>query len=426
MKSGSFTCKAGRFVCLFLLIFGWSVTGQAETVMLRYEDLPQRVRESNGAVQSSRFSVEASERRTGSFERSFLPQVEVKGGAAYFKTGNHDRAVQPYGGGEVSVNFFHGGRDRLEEDNRTAQVKAEQARAEKSYREELVTVRLLYWDLVYERERLKTLQTMASLNAENRGAANQRVEKGLTTTTEVLAFTLLGSQMEEEMASAKHEISLVQQALAARLGIAPGATIQTIASIPHEHDPSLLAAASEGDADPDVAFLKAQAKTNETTGKQLSRWWTPSVDVYGGTYLYTLQEREYLDMENRLDAGVGIRLHSTVFDGGRAKRDAQSERMQAQAAMRLARHKEKIAGTEIGLTQEELVHLHELIHGAQSYLTQGRRLLRQTLEEYTLGLRSSQDVLSSIDRLLTLHHQDLDRRREYQKTKVKLMSLLGH
>ena len=423
MKQLQLHSKRLSSVCLFIFLLFTSSSLRSETVSLKYEDLPRLVHEKSGAVQASNISIQASQAKTGYLKRSFSPNVNVSGGAEYFKTGFYSPRAEPYGGGEVSMNLYRGGKDQLEDHYRQSEVTLSESKKEKVLRDEISQVRTLYWDLVYQREKIRILSELKQLNVQSVKSAQTRVQRGLTTNTDLLSMNLFAKQIQEEIESAQHEIELLQLALNARLGWEDKTSIQTSSQIPH--DETALSKELPVEAPPEVKMLKAQAQLNKIESKQLSRWWTPALDVYGKSYLYTLQDREYPELENRLDAGVGVRLSSNVFDGFQSKHDSKSQLRQAIANETLAAHKNKILKNDAQLAQEEMRHLHQLIHNGQNYIGQARVILKQTLEEYDLGLKNTQEVLAILDRLLSLKQSELQRRLEYQKTKVKLLAILG-
>ncbi len=425
MKSFLIHFQKTNFVCLFIFILFIGRLAQAETILLKYENLPRLLQEKNGAVSAADLSIQANKERTGFLNRSFLPHVNVDGGVEHFKTGNHSAKTQPYGGAEVTMNLFRGGKDKLEDQSRQSQVTLSESKKEKIIREELSNARNLYWDLVYQREKIKILNQMSQLNIQSQKLAQARVQRGLATNTDVLSIKLFGKQIKEEIESAKHEEKLLQLALAVRLGWKDDSILKTATQIPHEKIEALSNDFIKEVTHPEVEILKGQAQLHKIQSKQFSRWWAPSLDVYGKSYLYTSQEREFPSLKERLDTGVGIKVSSNLFDGLNSRRDAQSEVQQSIANETLAKHKNNILRNDAQLAQEEMIHLSQLIQNGKSYIQQYNVILQQTLQEYDLGLRNTSEASSTLNQYLTLKKSELQYRLEYQKTKTKLLSILG-
>ena len=392
---------------------------------LRYEDLSDLVHKKNGAVEAAGHKVEASRLRTGHLTRSLLPHLDTLGGAEHFRTGPYPTDTQPYGGVELFVNVYRGGQDSLEERHRQAELGVAEAEKEESIREQLSQVRSLYWDLVFERELLTVLKDMSRRNAEGSKAAGRRKSRGLISDTDVLAFSLTGHQLNEQVSSSEHEIQLIEMALRPRLNWSENEKVETPSVIPHSHDETLLSGKPDSADHPETRALLAKAESAEAQASQQGRWWQPSVDVYGTYQLYTLRERFYPTLRDRFDWAVGIRLRMHVFEGAQQVREAASGQRSAQANQTLAEYKKRTLTTDIRLAQEEMRHIHELIHGAEETIEKGKRLLSQGLSEYDRGVRTTSDILGIDDRVLSFQKTYVERRRDYQKAKVKLLSLMG-
>jgi len=397
----------------------------AETFELRFEDLPRLVRERNPAFQASNLSVEASQARTGYLNRSLKPQVSAAVGAERFQTGRFSPETQPYGGTEATLNVFRGGRDRLEEAHRQGLVSLAETSREQIFRQELSKTRGLYWQLVTERERVTQAEALLTRAAEVRKSAQRRVARGLTTNTDVLAIDLYIQQLQEQRTSALHEMFLIQMALRPPLQTPADAELTTPGVIPHDHVEAPLGATALASQAPAVTALKTQAEMHKVQSEQSRRWWMPALDVYGQYALYTLRDRDYLRQSDRWDWATGVRAKLSLFDAFQSNREATAGKRLSDATSKQAGYERETYAAEVRIAQEEMKHLHELIHGSESYLEQAQKLLQQTLSEYDRGLRTAQEVLGAIERLAILHSQNLNRRYEYQKTKTRLLALVG-
>lgn len=418
IKKRSFSARA-------LILFAVVGSVVSPGLTLKYDDLPDLIQKKNGAVASSVGGIESSRERTGHLYRSYLPHVDFMAGTEHFKTGPFPADMQPYGGVELSVNIFKGGNDLLEERARTAQVGIAESQREKVLREELSGARDYYWELVFQREYLGVLKEIVELNQQGKKAANRRVSRGIVSKTDVMIFDLYSHQLDEQIESANHEIDLIQLALRPRLGFSEADRIETPSIIPHDHDDTLIKSKPDIASHPEVTGLLSQVAQREAQASQSSRWWTPSVDVYANYSLYTLRERFYPATQDRYDYALGVRLKMHLFDGFDSHQDAQSEHKAAASAEQMAAYRRRTLDTDIRLAQEEMTHIHELVHGAEKFIEQSGKLLKLSLGEYDRGVRTSSDILAMNDRLLTLKKLYLERRRDYQKTKVKLLSLLG-
>jgi outer membrane protein len=402
-----------------------AVGARAETVELKFEDLPKLVAERNENASGAESLADSARARTGSFGRSYLPTIDAQAGSERFQTGRYPYRSEPYGGVEAKLNLFRGGRDKLEEGARESQLRGARASAKKTYETELTQARKAFWELVSLRETASLLKEALSENEKHVSMAARRIARGLAAETDRLEFQIYASQLGEEVESLEHETLLVQLRLAALLGAAPGAQFTTLDAVPHDHDDALLSAGFDSAAHPDVAWAKASAETAGFQKGEAMRRWTPSVDVYGGYFLYTLRERDYLDRGARDDRVIGARLSLPLFDGLRTLSDARAFSAQAEGYRHQANQRARAMTAQVEITKEDLKHEHELVHRSEERIAQGKRYLALTLDEYGRGVKNSIDVLGAAQRFTTFEKQYAERRREYQTVRCDLLALLG-
>lgn len=413
-----------RALLLLILVASPAPARAGEAVTVRFEDLPRLVAEKNRAVSGAGRLVEAARARTGSLGRSYLPTLGLEAGAERFTTLHHPARTEPYGHAEAKVNLLHGGRDRLDAGVRESQVELASAEGRKTSAGELAAARATYWQLVSDRETVKLVTEALAENEKLLKLAQRRISRGLAAETDRLEFELYGSVLQEERESLTHAAFLLQIRLAAALGMPPTTAITTPETVSHEHDEALLTASFDAAASPDTRALAARAAVLELERKKARGWWAPSLDVYGGYYLYTLRERDSFARRERDDRAVGARLSVPLFDGLRSASDAKALRLQAEGVARQRDQRELAAGAEVLTAQEDLKHDHELVHYAEERIEKGRDYLARTLEEYERGVKNSLDALGAAQRYLGYRRQYAERRRDYQLTKTGLLALM--
>jgi outer membrane protein len=416
----------GSFFGLLMFLLPANALADATPISVRYEDLPRLLQERNEAVQGSQLLAQSSQARTGYFWRSFLPQTIFYAGGEQFKTGTYAPTAQPYGGLEVAVNLFRGGRDRQEERIRQSQASIEEASARVTYQKELSEVQTLYWDVLYTKELLEHLRQAMKLKDNGFQAANRRFRRGLVTRTDLLEFEIYGSQLKEGIESLEHENQLNSIRLKAVLGLSEDAILQISADrIVHDHDETLLRSDLQAEKNPEFLELRENQEIADLQRSRAARWWAPSLDIYGGYLLYTLRDRTFDSIQDRVDIVGGVRLQFNLFDGGQSLADARSWSLQANGLEKAASQRLRHLNGRIKTTQGEMIHLHELLHASEERIRQGLSYLKSTQEEYDRGVKNSPDLLSAIERYISYQAQYVERRRDYQKAKVSLQGLLA-
>ncbi len=412
--------RYGIAICLLL-----SISAQADVIELRAEDLPRLVSERNQSARGSLISVEAAEKRTGHLARSYLPSLSLDLGGETFNTGPYSTLTQPYGSVEARINLFRGGKDLLESRSRYAQVNEAAAQARKSQASVLTEARRAYWELVYERELISVLEEARKENDRHLAAANRRIQRGLTTATDRLDFEIHRSQVAEEIESMTHATVLTQIKLRALLAFSEETEIKSLSIIPHVHDETFLTFKLKSESHYEVASLRASEEQSRNESAQWNRWWTPTLDAYGGYYLYTTRDRDYLDQSRRSDTAAGVRMNLHLFDGLQSRNSASAAEIKAEALRNQAEQQERDIQGALKIAKEDMKHEHELTHEAEKRVEQGKSYLASTLAEYDRGVKNSPDVLGASQRLLTFRRRSAEIRRNYQWARAELLAVIG-
>ncbi|MEK7689728.1 MAG: TolC family protein, partial [Bdellovibrionota bacterium] len=330
--------------------------------------------------------------RTGHLGRSYLPTMDVHGGAEAFRTGaDLGSGVQPYAGVQANWNLFRGGRDYAEGRYRDAGSALARDALEKTHQEILVEARKNYWNLVSLREAIGLHEKARVQNQQNMVFAKKRIARGLGTETDLLEFEINQGQVEEEIESLTHATLLIELRLAALLGFEEGTRIHTPARTEHQHDEALLGISVVPERNPEVSMLRGQRERADWQREKSARWWLPSVDVYGAYALHTSREREYQAIGDRAEKMVGLRISLQIFDGWMAASERTATASEVDGWLDQENQMSRELRARVVVAKEDLKHEHDLIHSAETRIAQGEKYLRQTLDEYGRGVKNSID-----------------------------------
>jgi outer membrane protein TolC len=381
--------------------------------------------QNNLAIQSYDKAKEAEKVRTGFLGRSFLPSVGLELGQERFKTGPYQVYTNPYAYLEGRFNLFRGGRDSLESQYRDLQANIGKFNQDQASRDELNKVRKLQWQIIHNIELIKILEQERSQNAKIREQANRRAQSGVSTKTDVLEFAIYDSELEESIESLKHENLILKTGLRPLLGMTGSEELTFAQSLEHQHDEELIVKKHSSKNNPSVARIEAESEGFEVQKKVWNRWWTPSVDLYGGYYLYTLRDRDYLSIQDREDTVVGVRLTLEIFDGMKSYNQSTSTHYQAESKKLMARHMERQTDAQFIMSQEDMKHTHEVMHYIEDRIKKSKDYLSFTLKEYDRGVKNSLDALVAMQRYYRYEKQYLEKKKEYQIIKADLLAILG-
>lgn len=387
--------------------------------------LTQKLNSGNLSIQGQNQAVESEKVRQGYLGRSFLPSVSLDLGQERFQTGRYKEMGNPYGMLEARFNLFRGGRDGIESSIRDLNVKIAEYNRSDSVRSQLNKIRKLQWQIIHNSELIKILEQEQKQNATIKSHAERRARSGVSTRSDTLEFNIYSSELEEGIESLSHENKILKIGLLPLLGLDSIAEMDFENKLLHQHDDELLAKNYDSKNNPVVSSLNAEYESYELQKKSSKRWWTPSLDLYGGYYLYTLRERDYVGQKERDDRVVGLRLSFELFDGLRSSNQASAIHYQAQARRLQAKFKEKEISSQYLMLKEDLLHTHEVMHYVEDRIIKSKDYLRITLQEYDRGVKNSLDALVAMQRYFNYEKQFLLKKKEYQTIKADMLSLRG-
>lgn len=407
---------------VFILPASW-LSAQPSTVV-EYAQLEHLIREKNGLVASSLEMTHSARARTGYLERSFLPQLILSLGGETFRTGTESLRTEPFAAADLSVNLYRGGRDVYEDSIRDAQADVAQAQSRLVYLAELEEAQALYWDIVSLTELAARTRAVSALNENALKSAQQRVRRGLLSPTDVKGFELYRGLLEEQLHSLEHEEVLVMIQLKAILGFSPTESI-TLAEekVPYDPNDPLLRKELAITRHPQLTELTLSRHIAELQKEKWTSQTHPSVDLFALYSLYTFRERSFDNLNHRTDIAGGIRIEWPIFDGHQSEAEAEAAEYRIRSLIRLIDHRQRRLTALSATTQEELRHLDDLIRRSGIRVRQTQAFLTGMLDDYDRGVKTASDVLTAIEMYQTTLVDDVHRRRDYQKTRVRLNAL---
>lgn len=406
------------FILFLMLTSGtWAATND--------DFLYNQVLKNNLAVHSFDKNKEAQEVRKGYLGRSFLPKLVLEIGQENFQTGKYPTRNEPYGLLEARFNLFKGGRDKLVDSSREAQARIAGYQREQSVRQEISKIRKIQFQIMFNNELISILEKELLENKRINLMALQRARSGVATRTDILEFGIHESELIESVESLQHENKILKIGLMPLLGALTENEIDVQKKLEHQHDDELMSRTYSSNKHPKTAVLYAEFE-NLSNQKSTNRlWWTPSLDLYGGHYLYTLRDRDYLAIRERDDRVIGLRLTMELFDGFKGGTEATALAYQAESKRLMARHTEKQTEAKFLMLKEDLKHTHEVMHYVLDRIKKSKDYLNLTLKEYDRGVKNSLDALTAMQRYYRYEKEYLEKKKEYQVIKTDLLAILG-
>lgn len=407
---------------LFIVLIFLSLSASA---VVDDQLLWQKITTDNLSLRGQNQAVESEKARRGHLGRSFLPSLTLELGQEKFQTGKYQRYSNPYGMLEARINIFRGGRDQIESQIRDLNFRIAENSRSAAFREQLNKVRKYQWEIIHNQELLKLLELEIKQNVSIRAQAERRAKSGVATRSDTLEFNIYASELEEMSESLKHENKILRVGILPLLNLDSDNDLVFPDVLIHEHDDELLTKPFDAKKHPTVLSQNSEYESSLLQKRASNLWWTPSLDLYGGYYLYTLRDRDYLAIRERDDTVIGARITFELFDGGKAYNQGTAAHYQAEAKHLQTQFLEKQTSANYLMLKEDLLHTHEVMHYVEDRIKKSQDYLKVTLQEYDRGVKNSLDALTAMQRYFRYEKQYLEKKKEYQIIKSDILALRG-
>lgn len=398
------------------------------SVEISFENLKPLLDSRSSRLKAAELEREASQERTGSLGRSFLPKIELHAAQESFKSSVEPWKAEPSFGAEINLNLFNGGRDRLENRIRDFHVERKTVQLQQVIADELQTLRKLYWETVYTLDKIDQVEAAIKVNGVNMSAAVKRIRSGVATDSDRMEFEMNAVDLDRELAEAKLRLANQTREFAILLNFSLKDKLTFPRRLEHSHD--FEAALKHEARDHDFLYKDDELKSQEgelAAEKQRRSWW-PEVDAFAAYNDYSQRiESAGPDTSNDAtnEAVIGLRMKmgfGAIFDG---TREAAALAKEASADKKRADLKRRQAEAHMENELAELRLLHDQIHSAEENIARAERYYKLTQSEYSRGVKNSPDVLGASEKLFENRLKRLEIIKDFQIAKSHVLAKIG-
>jgi len=397
-------------------------------IEIAFENLKLLLDSRSSRLQAAEIEREASQERTGSLRRSFLPKIELHAAQESFKSSVESWKAEPSFGAEINLNLFNGGRDRLENQIRDLHVERKTVQVQQVAADELQMLRKLYWETVYNLDKIDQIEAAIKVNGANMSAAVKRIRSGVATESDRVEFEMNAVDLDREMAEAKLKLANQTREFAILLSFNLSDKLTFPRRLEHSHD--FEAALKHEARDHEFLYKDDELKSQEgelAAEKQRRSWW-PEVDAFAAYNDYSQRiESAGPDTSNDAtnEAVIGIRMKmgfGEIFGG---TREAAALAKEASADKKRADLKRREAEAHLESELGELRLLHDQIHSAEENVVRAERYYKLTQSEYGRGVKNSPDVLGASEKLFENKLKRLEIIKDFQIAKSHVLAKIG-
>ncbi|HET9240109.1 MAG TPA: TolC family protein [Oligoflexus sp.] len=366
-----------------------------ETVLVKYDELPQRVQKNSKEVKAAEFLKEASAARQGYQARARYPKLDLESGLRGVREVDGSGESAPFFKVEGSVNLYRGNRDALKDTLQDKETAIRSEEAQLVFRNQLGLAREIFVKLASVRELKNAWTEAVQVASAKKKSSRVKVNAGLTTNTDLLEFELHEAALKREKRNLDKEEHELSNKLRILLGLPEDANISLDRAFAHPPEPK------EGDyklaagTHPAVRKLSLQAEQAQMIAGSSVTQWTPDVNLFASYEEFLQGTQEEPGSLPKRDFAAGIRLSIPLGDNLSVQNEASAKRLEASAYELQKQHSTQ----QIEAVYHEHLHdmkvLHDLIHDSDEQLQKARKYLKQTSEEYERGVRSGADVLEA-------------------------------
>jgi outer membrane protein len=397
-------------------------------IEISFENLKLLLDSRSLRLQAAEIEREASQERTGILSRSFMPKLELHAAQESFKSSVESWKAEPSFGAEINLNLFNGGRDRLENQIRDLHVERKTVQVQQVAADELQMLRKLYWETVYNLDKIDQIEAAIKVNGANMSAAVKRIRSGVATESDRVEFEMNAVDLDRELAEAKLKLANQTREFVILLNFNLSDKLTFPRRLEHSHD--FEAALKHEARDHEFLYKDDELKCQEgelAAEKQRRSWW-PEVDAFAAYNDYSQRiESAGPDTSNDAtnEAVIGIRMKmgfGEIFGG---TREAAALAKEASADKKRADLKRREAEAHLESELGELRLLHDQIHSAEENVVRAERYYKLTQSEYGRGVKNSPDVLGASEKLFENKLKRLAIIKDFQIAKSHVLAKIG-
>lgn len=411
-----------KFVLIVIVTALWS--GESHSRVISYSDLSSLVKENNGKVLALDSEISSQEALTGSLARSFVPEFKLFAGTEHFNSKGLGTHPSQFFGATTTLNLFNGMRDYWEEEKRKQGIELAEIQKLATFSTMLFEARKAFLVIV-QIEKVKSIykDNLDRISQIERKVSG-KVKGGVISRSELNHLGLLRIGLREDIRTLSREMTLAKAALKSALGLSGDIEIKSTATFLNSHDKEF------SDKKSSKSYLLArkfevQSEIYKKASKVESNVLLPSIGLYASYQRQPFSQREILIDQNRDELRTGILASWSLEEGLEMRSKSQSLDWKAEGARRLSEFHQSDFNNQIEALNSKKRLLQESLSQITEEFKLGKNYYKQISSEYLRGVKSTSDLTTAFNQILTLQRKKIDLAVEFKMAQAQVEVLSG-
>lgn len=392
---------------------------------LSLEQLLKEAESQNLDLKEADSYLKASEAESKSQYGKLMPQLSVEGGPLSTKF-DDDKNSGTTLYGKADWNLYRGGRDQDAIDKSKIKRELDRKKYEAVRSRVVREISRVYYELLFLLEGTALKEKALEMNQEQMKLAKLKKSSGFTSSADVIEFELREATLNSDLKMFSQVISEKSRELSVLLG-------RTDSSIPNlvkghlkrETSPTLLREsilARLKDSNIEIAESKAELQMSQKDASIAKSGFLPAVDLEAKYGRIANEERVFSDNNNY---SVMLKVSVPLFSGLETINQTRAASSNVAAKDVATSRKSLSAYAETENLLSQLSTLTDRLNLEEKNLSKSEEYYKITLGEYKRGVKNSPDMVGASERLLETRIRNLEYRKDYYLTKLKIYELVS-
>ncbi len=392
---------------------------------LSLEQLLKEAESQNFDLKEADSYLKASEAEFRSQNGKFIPQLSVEGGPLSTKfddTKNSGTVVY----GRADWNLYRGGRDQDAIDKSKIKRDLGRKKYEAMKSQVVREISRVYYELLFLLEGTALKEKALEMNQVQMKLAKLKKSSGFTSSADVIEFELREATLNSDLKMFSQVISEKSRELSVLLGRKDSSIPNLVKG--HLKRETLSALSRESilsrlkDSNIGIAEAQAELQMSQKDASIAKSGFLPAVDLEAKYGRIANEERVFSDNNNY---SVMLKVSVPLFSGLETINQTKAANFNVAAKDAATSRKSLSAYAETENLMSQLSTLTERLNLEEKNLSKSEEYYKITLGEYKRGVKNSPDMVGASERLLEARIRNLEYRKDYYLTKLKIYELVS-